>query len=186
MPELEPVDLERYTQGRLNKDDSETARLLEGALGLARQYCGWPVTPEQVDVEVTVDGPRPWALELRLPTLQLNSITSLSEDGVELDVANDLEWSEDGTVVKKNRSFWTAKRRGIVAVITHGLPDGPEAKAWQSAVLSVADRASQAVGGGDVRVIGPFQYDTAGLSAGRAFTESERLLLDLYRLEPSP
>jgi hypothetical protein len=178
--ELSPLDVENYTQGRLNRDDPETVRVLAAALGAARRYCGWHVTPVLSAVQMTVDGPG--SPLLVLPTLRMVAMSSLTEDGVAVDLST-VRWSSRGLVRKKNRCRWTCEYGGIVATITHGFDD---AEAWQSAVLSLIDRWSQLSDGGEARVIGPFQYDTTREAAGSAFTDVERFILDSYALEKAP
>ena len=84
MPELTTADVEQYTGGRLDKDHPETISLLARGLGAARRFCGWHVTPVQTDTDRVLDGPG--SRLLRLPTLRLNALTAVTEDGTELDM----------------------------------------------------------------------------------------------------
>lgn len=171
--------VEQYTQGRLPADDPETARLLGAALAAAQRYCGWPVLFTEDDV-VTLDGPG--CSLLVLPTLRLIELTSVVEDGTELDVA-DLTWSPRGLVRKRPGSYrlgWTAEFGGLVVTMNHGFESAPD---FESAVLSAVDRVSAEVGGAR-SVVGPFQYPTSAV--GAAFTAYERSILDSYRLERQP
>lgn len=171
MTELTTADLERYTGGRLDAEDDETARLLAASLALVRTHCGWHVTPVAAEVEVVIDGPG--TAELVLPTRNMTALHSLTEDGAEVDTAG-LEWSIHGIVTKVDGGRWTARRRGVTATITHGFADAPD---WQAVVLAVADRSSLQVGE-TLRAVGPFQY--ADISAD--FTEAELSVLDRYRI----
>ena len=182
MPELTELDVETYTGGRLDHDADETARWLKVGLGVARRYCGWQVTPVHADDVVTLDGPG--SRLLALPTLALGELKEIVEEGTTLDLAA-LEVSPRGLVRKKSGARWSSRLGAITVKMTHGFAEAPE---WQSAVLSFIDRSSLEVGGdGAPRVIGPFQYDTAPRAAvASAFTDSERMLLDLYRLESAP
>ena len=182
MAELTELDVENYTGGRLARDAPETTRLLTVGLGVARRYCGWPVTPVQADDVVTIDGPG--SRLLVLPTLALVELKEVTEQDVPI-LLTDLDVSARGLVTKKSGARWSSRLGAITVKMTHGFAEAPE---WQSAVLSFIDRTSLAVGGGGApRVIGPFQYDTAPQSAlASAFTDAERMLLDLYRLEPTP
>lgn len=188
MPELTTLDVQNYTQGRLNKDDTETTRLLAAAHGAARRYCGWHVTPVRTAEDFTVDGPGTPLLVL--PTLSLAEITEMFEDGETVDL-DYIDVSRRGLVRKKagypalwpNGYLWSCKFSAITGKMTHGFAEAPE---WQSAVLSLIDRISMDVGlPGRPRVIGPFQYETSAAASG-LFTESERMLLDMYRLEAAP
>ena len=157
MAELTPTDVETYTQGRLHRDDSETARMLTAALAAARRYCGWHVSPVKAGEVLTLDGPRGRVLDL--PTRKLLDLTSITEDGRDLDVDGALNWSENGSVRKRSGGRWSGCYRSIVATITHGYTE-EEAADWRQAVLSSIDQVSQTIGGGLPRVIGPFQFET--------------------------
>lgn len=180
MPELSTLTVENYTQGRLHRDDAETARLLAAALAAARRYCGWHVTPVLTAQAVTLDGPG--SPLLVLPTLHLTAVTELSENGVDLDVDTAIRWSTRGLVRKTNRGWWSGEFGAITAKITHGYEAAVD---WQAAVLSLCDRWSDLPAGGEPKVIGPFQYETRA-AAGEAFTATERYVLDMYALEPAP
>lgn len=142
-----------------------------------RRFCGWHVTPEQPSGVLILDGPG--GRLLRLPTLRLAEPLDLSitEDGTLLDL-DTLEVSRSGLVRKTGG--WTSKLGGILVEMTHGFADAED---FDAAVLSWIDRASMAPVGGRPRAVGPFQYDTESISPGTAFTESERALLEHYRLE---
>jgi hypothetical protein len=178
MPELAKADVEQYTGGRLDKDDAETQKILDRGLAAARRFCGWRVHPPMAET-VTLDGSG--GRLLRLPTLKLAEPLALTvvEDSVVVDVA-DLYVSFSGMLSKKSGSCWSDKLGGIVVTMTHGFDAAPD---FDAAVLSWIDRASLAPAGGRARVIGPFQYESEGLAADSTFTQSERALLEQYRLE---
>lgn len=180
--ELVPADLAAFTQERLDEGDPATATALSAALRAVRSYCGWHVTPVRTAQVVTIDGP--CSRLLVLPTLRLTALTALVEDGVTVDVGA-LEWSSRGLVRKAGRGWWTGRFGGITATMSHGFDSAED---WQAAVLSFADRSSLALAGVDGRpnVVGPFQWPSAALADGSAFSVAERSLLDLYRLESSP
>lgn len=177
--ELAVADLVAYTQGRL-EDNAETVRILGAALRMVRVYCGWHVTPVRTEDPFTVDGPG--SSLLVLPTLRVTAITELAEDGTDLDVDTDIEFSQRGLVRKANRCFWSGKYSAIVGKMTHGIEAATD---WQAAVLSVADRMSDEPSGGQPRVVGPFEWGDRKEMAD-AFTATERFLLDSYALEPAP
>lgn len=189
MPELTTQDVDDYTDGRLAHDADQTARLLATGLGLARRYCGWHVTPSRAGDVVTIDGPG--SPLLVLPTLRLTELTTVVEEGVTADVAY-IEWSPRGLLRKKVGyaggeyglgHCWTNRFAGLSVTMTHGFAEAPE---WQSAVLSYVDRTSLAIGGvGQRETVGPFSFAEPQAVAGSAFTDTEKMLLDLYRLEPS-
>jgi hypothetical protein len=180
MAELTVNDVSAYTNGRLAIGDAETLRLLNTGLAVARRYCGWHVTPSRADT-ITVDGPG--SPLLVLPTLRLTTLTSVTENGIALTVG-DLRSSARGLVRKKSGGCWTVHYGGITVAMTHGFADAPE---WQSAVLSYIDRTSMAVAGGGRETIGPFTFAQTGSAAtAAAFSDAEKMLLDLYRLEMAP
>lgn len=174
MAEPTAVDVETYTKGRLDRDDSETARMLKFALQAARRKCGWHVHLV-ADELVTLDGPG--GRLLTLPTLRLVELTEITEDGAALTVA-DLEVSKRGMVRKPVGSCWTERFGGLVVKMTHGFADADD---FNGAVLSLVDRASFAPAGGRARVIGPFQYDIVAAAGG--WTDDERAQLAPFCLE---
>ncbi|WP_374159082.1 hypothetical protein ACEWX3_07620 [Mycobacterium sp. G7A2] len=184
MAELTTQDVHAYTGGRLASSADETTRLLNTALNLARRYCGWHVTPVQTET-VVMDGPG--STLLVLPTLQLESLTAIVEDGVTVDL-DYVGHSPRGLLLKKpgyvgggNGYRWSSAYSGISVTMTHGFEEAPE---WQSAVLSYVDRTSLAIGSvGQRENVGPFSFSEKPAAAGSAFTDEERMLLDLYRLE---
>lgn len=177
MADLTRAAVARYTSGRLDADADETKRLLSAGLAAARRFCGWHVTYIDGD-EVTLDGPGSGLLVL--PTLRLMELTSVVENGAELDVTNDLHVSPRGLVRKRSGARWSADFGSVVVTMSHGFDDPSD---FNTAVLSFIDRSSLAAAGGRAKVVGPFQYDAEAMAAGSAFSVVERSLLELYRLE---
>jgi hypothetical protein len=183
MSELAPADLSAYTQGRLSASDPNTQTVLSAALAQVRHYCQWNVCPVITGDTVTLDGPGQWggytvglgALSggsyytgtgtlrrsrvggntLYLPTKRLQSISSVTEDSVALDVST-LQFSEHGEVIKTadagngNGLRWSVNYRSIQVTFTHGWTEA-EAADWRRIVLAVADRMSLVRG-----LTGPF------------------------------
>jgi hypothetical protein len=183
---VDVVAVERFTNGRLGRDDPATLRQLEIALAAVRHWCGWHIAPVQT-VELTLDGPG--GKLLVLPTLNVRSVTRVTECGEYIDLG-DITWSANGRVAKRSAQPWTSEWRGITVEFTHGFDRLPDLEA---VVLSSIDRggfSTVVTGGGGVKVIGPFQYDSgvrvdsgASSEAGPSFTPAERTILDRYRLE---
>lgn len=171
---LDADALANYTRGRLDPEDQETERILAASLAEVRRYCGWHVSPA-TGSEVALDGPG--ELLLRLPTLYVEELTEVTEDGVDVPVA-DLEVSRLGLVRKKSGQYWTAKFGGITVSMTHGFDDAPD---FEAAVLSVADRRSQAPSGGIAVSVGPFRWSEDKTTG--SFSGSELAILEQYRLE---
>ena len=147
------------------------------ARSAARRLCGWHVTPVREDHVLTLDGPG--SPLLVLPTLRLVELTSVVENGVEFDVTTDLHWSQRGLVRKRSGARWSGDYGSIVVTMTHGFDDAHD---FDSAVASFAERSA----GELPRVVGPFQWDSAAMADGSAFSVVERALLEQYRLEPAP
>lgn len=175
---LDVVAVETFTHGRLNRDDSETQRQLNAALGAARRYCGWHVTPVATNETITLDGPGERILVL--PTLALGSVSSIAEDGATVDLA-DVRTSARGLIVKNNGALWTDKLGGIQVTLTHGYS---EASDFESVVLSVIDRGEFSTSKTPV-AIGPFRYSEPLVSV-LPFSNAERAVLDFYKLEKRP
>lgn len=136
--ELQPIDLQNYTSGRLSAEDNNTIDVLNAALQHARNHCKWHVTPVEINTQLSLDGPGMWgglavgigglhypsgsfitgslrrqrvgAETLYLPTKRLTGISSIMENGVALDVSTDIEWSPMGEVWKSSGQLWTASK----------------------------------------------------------------------------
>jgi hypothetical protein len=181
---LDVYSVELATSGRLNSDDAETQRQLDAAMAAARNYCGWHVTPELADVEVTLDGSG--GPLLVLPTLKLTALTSVTEkafyaeDVIDVDVQY-LDWSTRGLVAKRSRQLWTDRFQGVTVTMSHGFDEAPD---FEAAILSAIDRGAFSTVD-TVKMLGPFQYDTATVTSG-VFNGTERALLDRYSLERQP
>jgi hypothetical protein len=181
---LDALAVEWATAGRLGHDGAETQRQIDAALAAARNYCGWHVTPEMTDVEVTIDGPG--GPLLILPTLKLTALTAVTEktfygDNIIVDV-QDLDWSTRGLVAKRSRMLWTDRFQGVTVTMSHGFDDAPD---FDAALLAAIDRGAFSTVADTVKVIGPFQYDTTTVTSG-IFTATERAILDRYMLERLP
>lgn len=178
MPDLTPDSLSAEVLARFADEDAAQAAI-DAALAAVRRYCGWHVTPERED-ELVIDGPGTRLLSL--PTLNLVELTSISESGVALNVA-DLDVSSSGLVRKVSGACWSGRYGAITVTMTHGFDDAQD---FQAAVLSFIDRESLAVTGGHPRVVGPFQFETEPLAVASAFSVKELSLLDTYRILQSP
>ncbi len=175
---LDVAAVENFTRGRLDSEDDETQRQLDAALLAAQRYCGWHVAPV-LEAEVTLDGTGDYLLVL--PTLMLTELTSVTEDGIELDLT-DLTWSQRGLVAKRSGVRWSQLFSSIVVAMSHGYDSAPD---FEGAILGSIERGAFS-SERTARVIGPFQYtDDASATAG-LFTNSERAVLDRYALEKRP
>lgn len=179
MPELTVDDVEQYTRKRLDKNDTETERLLAAGLATVRQFCGWHVTPVKTGHEVELDGPG--GRLLALPTLRLITLTEVTEDGRPVDVSR-LYVSKRGLVRKKSGGFWSPHYGAITVTMDHGIDDD-DAGAFNAAVLSFIDRMSKAPTGGDPIAVGPFRWAEQKTVSRTAFSATELAILEQYRLE---
>jgi hypothetical protein len=146
MAELAPADVSAYTKGRLAPDDPETQRMLNAALQAVRREVGWHVSPVLPNQAVTIDGPG--SRVLRLPTMKITELTSVTEDGIGLDPTS-VAASAGATALmpeqvrlrKRNGSYWTDQYSGIDIVMSHGFSE-TEAIDWRQAILSMVDQMS--------------------------------------------
>lgn len=147
MAEISRADVVAYTNGRLTDDgaDGKTQRMLDAVLMVARREAGWPVSPVRTDT-ITIDGPN--SKILWLPTGKLNTLTSVEEDGVDLDIATVSASVGDGTtrvrrvaLRKKSKGWWSGEYGAITIVMNHGFTE-IEAADWRQAILSMVDQIS--------------------------------------------
>jgi len=178
------TELETYTG--LTFEQARSDMLLEQVSAAVRNYCRWHVAPSHVDT-VTVDGSG--ADVLKLPTLFLTALTSVTENAEALDL-DDLEWTEAGYL--KRSTPWTRKLRGVVAVIEHGYTEVP--LEVREIVMNAAARGLLTPAGGVVRdqeSIGDYSLGTTysqigfNQAGGSALMDHEKTILDTYRI-PNP
>lgn len=144
MADISTDDLVAYTGGRL-ADDDETVRMLAAALTVARNKAGWPVSPPRTET-ITIDGPD--SRVLWLPTMKLNTLTSVEEDGTALDLSTITRSVGDGPLQrrrvalrKRSGGWWTGEYGGLEIVMTHGFTEA-EAVDWRQAIMSMVDQMS--------------------------------------------
>ena len=153
--------------------------LVAAAQGAVRGYCGWHVAPS-VEQTVTLDGPG--TKVLGLPTLHLTAVTAVEDvdttaNGETVDLTT-LQWSEAGYLLRD--CCWTSKLRGVTVTFTHGFdPVPPEV---QTVVLDLAETIKAGMGGATRTQVGAVSVQYAA----EQMTTMHRLVLDRYRLPPSP
>ncbi|WP_280441200.1 hypothetical protein [Nocardia brasiliensis] len=177
---------------------------LSGIVRDIRDYCGWHIAPA-LDETLVVDGSG--GPTQQLPTLLLNSVASVSENGVEVR-ADDYEWSRDGTLRRRRENVllplsgvefgwgrayprswgpprWTHRYRGIAAVVNHGHPAVPE-----NLVSVILDAASAAVAAplgvavGEPETMGPFTFGAS--TSGVEFSAAQYRVLDRFKVPGKP
>lgn len=115
-------ELSAYTMGLIPADDPRSESLLNGATKAIQNYCGWDIAPA-ADVTVVLDG----AVDvLYLPSLKVNSITSLTISGTVVDIS-DLEWSRvTGNVRLRNHMAFPDVWGSIEVKFNSGYTEVPE------------------------------------------------------------
>jgi hypothetical protein len=154
MPELSTSDVEQYTGGLLAANNSETQRMLDTALSVARRDVRWFVSPIVVGDVVTLNGTG--CNRLRLPTKQVIQLDSITNDGVTLDPVNDVTLDcETPNLLYINTGVWSRNVNGVVVTMDHGYPEnqaaataiagykGSVAADWRQAILALVANISQ-------------------------------------------
>jgi hypothetical protein len=150
------------------------------ALAAARRYCGWHVTPAVTET-ITVDGPG--GRVVSLPTMHLNELTEVIEDGVTLNVADLAPSVTVGTVRKRSGARWTSELGGITVTMTHGHDVAPD---FDAAV----EQCAAALAGAGTRTDTALKrkkvddVEHEWFEAASSFLNTS--LLDGYRILPSP
>jgi hypothetical protein len=116
-------DFATYARRDLSGADTASVEMfLAAASAEIRRYCEWQIWPQLVDDELEIDGKG--GPLLVLPVRLLAGVTSITENGTAL-VDTDYEWSRNGVIEKTYGRWWTRRRRGINAVVTHGYVTSP-------------------------------------------------------------
>lgn len=186
MPEPTGADLTAFTGGRLTGTVAQ--QWVDRALAAARAHCGWRVSYTEAD-EVEIDGPG--GALLRLPTMHLVGLVSVTENGVDLDPDTDLWVSKDGMVTKRSGAGWADNFGAITVVMNHGLDDDAAA-GFNLVVLEAADASSRLTAVGERtdpgmirRKIDDVEYQWSGAGGGKSIL-LDVAALDKYCLEPAP
>ena len=169
------IDLEEYAEYVTGDALKETR--LDGVIAAIRGYCGWHIAPAY-DATFVVDGPG--GRVLSLPTLRLNSVVSVTENGTELD-ADAFEWSHDGTL--RRSCNWTERYRGIVVVANSGFDKIP-ADLLAVVIDAFAQAKAIPLNEPPPEKMGPFEF--GGSAGGVVFNASQQIILDRYRIPLAP
>lgn len=176
---LTPAEFSAGTGGKIPENDPRIPALLDGATRGIRRYCGWHIAPVVTET-MTLDGPG--GSLLRLPTLNLVEIVSMTERGIELDV-DALEWSAKG-LVRRRRGRWTDRFRGVVAEVEHGYEDAADVR---QIIQQVVGNALASPLGATREQVGAFSVTwgttAPGVAGGMSLLARDLATLDLYRLE---
>jgi hypothetical protein len=147
---LIPSDVESYTSGRLGASDPETLRLLNTALAVLRNYCGWYVSPTITETMILDGNDRH---DMWLPTLNVVTINSITvfdsnlDATVDIDITDPTQFAmssrEPGIIYRGGCGRWTWGHGNVTVNLTHGFA---EAYDWQAAALELTDRMSASIG----------------------------------------
>lgn len=137
MADLAPADLPEEVLARF-VDEAAAQTAIDVALAVARRYCGWHVSPV---VEETFELDGSGGRVLSPPTMNLISVSSVTENGVAVDVAK-LDISRRKGTLTKPFGKWTSRDGGITVVCTHGYTEA-EAADWRKAIIDLVDSESQ-------------------------------------------
>lgn len=171
-----------YLRRGFDDADAYTAQLmLNGASGAVVEYCGWHIAPS-VTENVIVDGSG--TRFQPLPTLNLTALNTITEDGDAVDI-DDIDWSVNGLVEKREWGTWTRRRRGVAANMTHGYAQGPS---WVvTLICAVAARGLLTTPGIVAESAGGESVTYANIRTGAppgvvALMDVEKKMLDRIRL----
>ena len=137
----------------IDPDTPNIQSAIDAAVSYARNTAHWHIFPA-VDDTLTVDGEG--GEVLTLPSLHVNSITSVTERGRELEEWTDYEWSKTGDL-KRLGGCWTTRWQGITVEMNHGydLTSADFADLLKAIGTAVATAAANPLG--IPEVIGPYQ-----------------------------
>lgn len=165
-------DLDAYLSG--DKQQS-----LDAATAAVRAYCGWHVTPVVTEsITVDVEG-----CTVLLPSLHVLDLEALKVDGEDVPRGDGYEWSQTGTLrVHAKRGF-----RKLEITMTHGYKSAPDVA---GVILAAAARYIASPSGIVRAQVGQVSetYTQTGFNqaGGVALLESEKAILDPYKLPPRP
>lgn len=190
MPEAEPVDLlltAAEIQDVTNRDmPTELAEAIARmATEAVRDYCGWRVA--KIATETVTVASR-GGHSLFLPTLNIVSISQVTENGEHIAEPDDFDWDESGILYRggRGRRSWYRGRRAVQVTLTHGYEKCPGGVA--QAVASAVARGALVPAGGiasEAAANQSFVYSrmsAGGLAAGAMFVGEELERLDVHRL----
>lgn len=145
----------------------------DAALGAARAVCGWHIAPV-VTEDLLLDGSG--GPLLRLPTIRVVSVDSVTVDGQEVDY----EWSTKGTL-RRRGGLWPDSYRSVAVRLRHGFSElPPEVRAV------LVEAAQRGVGGSLYAQVGQVRYGGTTINGSASFMLDQMAVLDRYRLAERP
>lgn len=121
------ADLALYQAG-------DPALMVDAAEAVVRAHCGWHIAPSRTET-ITLVGSS--ASALFLPSLHVTAVTSVTEDGTVLDLA-DVLVSDAGVLTRLPGVSWTTPDKTVAVNYTHGYAEVPADV--KLIVLSLASR----------------------------------------------
>ncbi|AUG84805.1 head-to-tail adaptor [Microbacterium phage Sharkboy] len=175
-----PAELSAYTKGAISPTDERSQLILDGATKAIRNYCGWNVAPPE-DVTATLDG---GGSVLYLPSLKVNSLASVTIDGV-AQALSDLEWSRrTGNVRRKDGAPFKEVWGGVVVAFNSGYTAVPDD--LKQVVLQVSSLALSSPTGATREQAGAVSMAWAttapGVSGGLVLLARDLATVNAYRL----
>lgn len=181
IPFAYPSQLSAFTNGDIAESDPRAALLLAGVTASIQRYCGWHIAPARAET-VTLDGTG--GNTLYLPSLKVNSITSITVEGEALDLSL-IEWSRITGMVRRNDHLcFPDVWGGIVVTFNSGYATVPPALV--QIVLQVAAIALSSPTGATREQAGQVSMAWAltspGVAGGMALLQRDYQVLDQYML----
>lgn len=176
-----PADLTAYTEGAISLTDPRAQDMLDGATAAIRRRCGWNIAPAD-DFTLILDG---GSSVLYLPTLQLNSVTSIVVNGTALTYPDDYEWSQvTGNVRSKQSGGFPDSWGGTVVSFNSGYTTVPAD--LKEIVLQVVSIALSSPTGATREQAGQVAVSWAtteiGVSGGLSLLARDLAVVDRYAL----
>ena len=174
-PLADLADLEKHLQTTFTTtgDQDQANQALELASGAVRAYCGWDISRTREIIEAYGEG----STVLTIPTLYLQGVTSITLDGVDLDMAT-VVWTVKGQIYRD--AGWA--RFSVAHLdIDHGYDIIPDY--IRMVVLDVAGRQLQNPEGLVSATVGEVSRTWSNSSTATATLSTlHQNLLDRYRV----
>lgn len=180
-PFASPEELAAKSKGRIPEDDPDAEGALTAASQRIRDYAGWHIWP-QVSEVIHLNGPG--LRELFLPTLFLASITSITDDGETVTVA-DLDYNvgklTDGII---DGRCWSTKRGAVVATIVHGHPVVPAGLRYLTMQMAARALGSPLGATKEASLSSSVSWSLTGTqkAGGVVLLDDEHAEIDAYRI----
>lgn len=175
-----PAELSAYSKGAISPTDERSQLVLDGATRAIRNYCGWNIAPAE-NLTVTLDG---GGSVLYLPSLKVNSLTSITIDGT-LQTLSDFQWSRrTGNVRRTDGGYFKEVWGGVVVAFNSGYAETPED--LKQVVLQVSSLALSSPTGATREQAGQVSMAWAttapGVSGGLVLLARDLATVNAYRL----